>query len=167
MLGPFFGQEQTNRCLHFARRQLFGLVVVGQFGRLVRNIVEDAQHKCVHDAHGLAGHISIGMNLLQQLVDVDVVRLTALLLLGSGILSGGYALIGILFSAMRTIFPLGAISGDIRSLMRIEHERGFDRRAKRINVGKKPFGRACGRVSLGPQYAGDCACRQEVDAAKK
>ena len=57
------------------------LVVVGQAGRLGGDALEDVVHEGVHDAHGLAGDASVGMDLLQDLVDVDRVALLARLFL--------------------------------------------------------------------------------------
>ena len=43
------------------------LVVVGELACLCRNPLEEIVDKRVHDAHGLGGHASVGVNLLQHL----------------------------------------------------------------------------------------------------
>ena len=43
------------------------------------NTLEDIVDERIHDAHSLAGDTSVGMDLLQDLVDVDGVTLTSLL----------------------------------------------------------------------------------------
>ena len=42
-----------------------------QARRFAGDPFEDVVHERVHDAHGLAGDASVGMHLLQHLVDVD------------------------------------------------------------------------------------------------
>ena len=53
------------------------LVVVGQARGLSGNALKDVVHEGVHDAHGLAGDTSLGVDLLQDFVDVDGVTLLA------------------------------------------------------------------------------------------
>ena len=73
MLGEFTGQEETDGCLDFPAGDGGPLVVVSQSGRLGCYTLEDVVDEAVHDAHGLAGDASVGMNLLQNFVDVDAV----------------------------------------------------------------------------------------------
>ena len=56
------------------------LVVVSQAGGLSGDTLKDVAHERVHDAHGLGGDTSVGVDLLQDLVDVDGVALLAGLL---------------------------------------------------------------------------------------
>ena len=51
------------------------LVVVSQSGGLGGDTLEDVVDERVHDAHCLAGDASVGVNLLQDLVDVDGITL--------------------------------------------------------------------------------------------
>ena len=44
---------------------------MGQAGSLGGDALEDIVDERVHDGHGLAGDASVGVNLLQNLVDVD------------------------------------------------------------------------------------------------
>ncbi len=48
---------------------------MGQTRSLSSDPLEDVIHERVHDGHGLAGDTSVGVDLLQHLVDVDGVRL--------------------------------------------------------------------------------------------
>ena len=88
MLGKFTGEEETDSGLDFPTGDGGFLVVVGQFGGFGGNLLEDVVHERIHDAHGLAGDTSLGVDLLQNLVDVDGVGflsgLSALLLLTGG-----------------------------------------------------------------------------------
>jgi len=104
VLGQLTGQKQTDSGLDFSAGDGGTLVVVGQTGSLGSNTLEDIIHKGVHDAHGLAGDSSVGVNLLQHLVDVDAVRFPPLplpLLLAS---SCGLGLAGRLFGSLRRCF---------------------------------------------------------------
>ena len=79
MLGQFTGEEQTDGGLDFPRGDGGATVVVCQAGSLSGDTLEDVVHERVHDRHGLAGDSSVGVDLLQHLVDVDAVRFTPLL----------------------------------------------------------------------------------------
>ena len=85
MLGKFTGKEEANSCLDFPTGDGGFLVVVGKSRGFGGNLLEDVVHEGVHDAHGLTGDASLGVDLLQNLVDVDGVgflpRLSSLLLL--------------------------------------------------------------------------------------
>jgi len=54
---------------------------VGKARRLCGNAFEDVVYETVHDAHGLAGDTSVGMDLLQYFVNVDCVAFFPLALL--------------------------------------------------------------------------------------
>ena len=73
MLSQLSGQEKPDSSLDLPGGDGGPLVVVSQFGSLTSNTPEDVIDKRVHDAHGLAGNTSVGVNLLQHLVDVDSV----------------------------------------------------------------------------------------------
>ena len=63
----------------------------GSFGS---NAFEDIVDERVHDAHGLGGYTSVGVDLFQDLVDVDSVRFLALAVLLLAILGdslGGFS----------------------------------------------------------------------------
>ena len=82
------GQVKADGCLDLTAGDGVLLVVVGQAGRFGGDALEDVVHEGVHDAHGLAGDAGVGVDLLQDLVDVDRVALLAgfpLLLFPSGL----------------------------------------------------------------------------------
>ena len=83
---------------------------MGKTGSLSSNALEDVIHEGVHDGHGLAGHSSIGVDLLQDLVDVDGVGLPppplALLVPGTG----GLCLAGGLLGSLGRYFRRHACS---------------------------------------------------------
>jgi len=71
---------------------------VGQTGGLSCDTLKDVIDEAVHDGHSFAGHSSIGMNLLQDFVDVNGVRFPPpplpLLVPGTGGLSLAGSLLG-------------------------------------------------------------------------
>ena len=78
VLGQFAGEEKAHGCLNFtaANGRLF--VVLRKATCLGGNALEDVVHEAVHDGHGTAGDTGIGMDLLQDLVDVNAVTLLPL-----------------------------------------------------------------------------------------
>ena len=64
-------------CLDFPTRDGVLLVVVSETGGLDGDALEDVSDERVHDAHGLGGDTSVGVDLLEDLVDVDGVALLA------------------------------------------------------------------------------------------
>ena len=75
MLGQFSGKEEPDGGLDLPRGDGGPLVVVGQSGGFGSNTLKDVIDKGVHDAHGLGGDTGIGVDLFQDLVDVDGVGL--------------------------------------------------------------------------------------------
>ena len=88
VLGQLAGQKESDGRLDFAARDRRAAVVVRQTARLGGDAFEDVVDERVHDRHGLRRDPGVRMDLLQNLVDVDGVRLTSsplsLLLAGSG-----------------------------------------------------------------------------------
>ena len=80
VLGKFTGQVQPHGSLDLSAGDGVLPVVVGQTRGLCSDPLEDVVHEGVHDAHGLAGDASVGVHLLQDLVDVDGVALLSGLL---------------------------------------------------------------------------------------
>ena len=91
MLGQLAGQEQPDGGL-ISREPLRGdgrptektnktphidspFVVVCQLASLCSNSLEEVVDKRVHDGHGLRGHTSVGMHLLQHLVVIKTVNI--------------------------------------------------------------------------------------------
>lgn len=93
VLGQFTGQKKSHSGLDFPTGDGRALVVVSQAGGFSGDTFEDIVNEAVHDRHGFAGNASVGMNLLQYLVDVDRVAFLppALLLL----ISLGNVLLGL------------------------------------------------------------------------
>jgi len=84
VLGEFSRQQETNRSLNLATRDGRTAIVVGKLRGFIGNPLKDVVDKRVHDAHGLAGDSGVWMDLLEDFVDVDGIRLLPLLVaLGS------------------------------------------------------------------------------------
>ena len=81
VLGELSGQQQAHGRLDFAARDGRALVVVGQTRRLGGDALKDVVDEAVHDAHRLGRDASVGVHLLQHLVDVDGVAFLPLALL--------------------------------------------------------------------------------------
>jgi hypothetical protein len=96
VLGQFSGQQQTDGSLDFAGRDGALSVVAGNATSFSSDTFEDIVDKGVHDAHSLGGDTSLGMDLLQHLVDIGGVAFLSLsVTLGSSSLGGlGSGLLG-------------------------------------------------------------------------
>ena len=71
VLGQLTRQEEADCGLDLTTADGRLLVVLSKASRLRGDLLEDVVHERVHDAHGLAGDASLGVYLLQDLVDVD------------------------------------------------------------------------------------------------
>ena len=112
VLGQLTREQQADSSLDLAGRDGRLLVVLGQARGLAGNALEDVVDERVHDRHGLGGHTGVGVHLLQDLVDVDRVRLFAALAavaLGS---RGGLGLAGLLLSLLRCFRRHGVIGAN-------------------------------------------------------
>mmetsp|Transcript_23182 Transcript_23182/g.59400 ORF Transcript_23182/g.59400 Transcript_23182/m.59400 type:complete len:219 (+) Transcript_23182:32-688(+) len=95
VLGELAGKDQAHRGLDLAGGDRRLLVVAGELGRLGGDLLEEVVDEGVHDGHGLAGHAGVGVHLLEDLVDVNLVGLglgllgLLLAVLGQGLLGGG------------------------------------------------------------------------------
>ena len=91
VLGKLTRKHKTDGSLDLARAQSSLLVVSGKLSGLVGNTLENVVDERVHDGHSLLGDTSIGVDLLEDTVDVSSIRFgTLLVLLGaSGGLLGG------------------------------------------------------------------------------
>ena len=74
MFGQFTGEEEPDGSLDLPGGDGGPLVVVGQAGSFSSDTFEDIVDEGVHDAHGLGGDTSVGVDLFQDLVDVDGIR---------------------------------------------------------------------------------------------
>ena len=75
VLGEFTGEDEADGGLDLTRGDSGLLVVSGQVLGLGGDLVKDIIDEGVHDGHGLGGDTCIGVHLLEDLVDVDLVRL--------------------------------------------------------------------------------------------
>jgi hypothetical protein len=89
VLSELTGEEETDGGLDFAGGESVLLVVADKAGGLAGNLLEDVVDEGVHDGHGLLGDTELGVDLLEDSVDVDGESLTSALLGGSGGLLGG------------------------------------------------------------------------------
>ena len=89
VLGELTREEEPDRGLDLARGDGGPLVVVSQLGGLSGDPLEQVIDKRVHDAHGLGGDTSVGVDLLQHLVDVDGIGFLPLAVLFLGVFSDG------------------------------------------------------------------------------
>ena len=98
VLGQLPGEEEADGRLDLPGGDGAPLVVLGQAGGLRRDPLEDVVHERVHDGHGLGGDARVGVDLLEDLVDVRGVGLLPLalplLVPGAGGLLGLGGLLG-------------------------------------------------------------------------
>ena len=119
MLGQFTGEEKPDGSLDFPGGDGGPLVVVGKTGGLGGDALEDVVDEGVHDGHSLGADTSVGVDLLEDLVDVDgvgllpLVPLLLLVALGDGL--GGLA--GLLGSFSRDLgrHDDGLVGSDVLS----------------------------------------------------
>ena len=93
MLGKLAWEKQPDGSLDLPGGDGSPLVVVGKTASFPGDTLKDVIHERVHDGHGLGADTSIGVHLLEHLVDVDSVRLTPLL--PSLLISLGDGLLGL------------------------------------------------------------------------
>lgn len=92
MLRQLSGEDQSTSRLDLSRRDSGSVVVDGQLGCLGGDSLKDVRDERVQDRHGLVGDTSVGVDLLEDLVDVGRVGLDpslGSLLLFTGFLGGG------------------------------------------------------------------------------
>mgnify|MGYP000910228047 CR=1 FL=1 len=79
MLGKLTREHKTNSRLDLAGREGGLLVVGGKLSGLAGDALEDVVDERVHDAHPLLADAGVGVDLLEDLVDVGGVGFDALL----------------------------------------------------------------------------------------
>ena len=79
MFSQLSWEKQSDSGLNLSGRDGLSLVVVSKSRSFSGNSLENVIHEGVHDRHALRADASIGMNLLQDFVDVDRVRFLPLL----------------------------------------------------------------------------------------
>jgi hypothetical protein len=77
VLGQLAREDEADGCLDLARGDGRLLVVGGELGSLGSDTLEDVVDEGVQDGHGTVGDTSVGVDLLQDLVDVGGVGLLA------------------------------------------------------------------------------------------
>merc|ERR1711990_626809 len=82
VLGELTGEEEADSSLHLSAGESVLLVVADEAGGLTGNLLEDVVDERVHDGHGLLGDTELGVDLLENSVDVDGEGLTTALLGG-------------------------------------------------------------------------------------
>ena len=92
MLGELTGEEEAHGSLDLAGGEGGLLVVAGEAGCLEGKALEDVVDEGVEDGHAALGDAGVGVDLLEDLVDVRGVRLCALNSLLAGDLLGGLCL---------------------------------------------------------------------------
>ena len=83
VLGELTGEEEPDGGLDLAGSDSGSLVVVRKLGSLRGDPLEDVVDEGVHDAHGLGRDSGVGMNLLQDFIDINGIGFFPLLPLGS------------------------------------------------------------------------------------
>ena len=71
MLGELTGEDESDSGLDLAGGEGVLLVVSDELGGLGGDLLEDIVDEGVHDGHGSLGDSGLGMNLLEDSVDVD------------------------------------------------------------------------------------------------
>ena len=108
VLGELTRQQETNSGLDFARRDGLLLVLERETRGFRGDALEDVVDEGVHDGHGLGRDSDIGVNLFQDVVDVDSV----------GLLSSSLAFLLARSSDLASLLScsLLALLGDLRGL---------------------------------------------------
>ena len=71
VLGELTGEEEADGGLDLSAGESVLLVVADKAGGLAGDLLEDVVDEGVHDAHGLLGDTGLGVDLLEDTVDVD------------------------------------------------------------------------------------------------
>jgi len=99
VLGKLAGQQESYSGLYLSAGDGLALVVVSKTRSFSGNSFEDVVDEGVHDGHALGADPGVGVDLLQDLVDVDRVRFLPLLLAFLTVTGGTASLLtGFLFS---------------------------------------------------------------------
>jgi hypothetical protein len=100
--GELSGEDELDGRLDLPGGECSPLIEADQLGALGPDSVEGVMNERVHDVHGLLGDADVGMDLLEDLVDVDREGLDSsppgLLVVGLSSLSGGFSAFSSLLS---------------------------------------------------------------------
>lgn len=89
MSGELSGEDESDGGLDLTAGEGLSLVVSDESGGFTGDSLEDIVDEGVHDAHGLLGDTGLGVDLLEDSVDIDGEGLNSLLVSGGSNLSGG------------------------------------------------------------------------------
>ena len=89
VLGELTGEDESDGGLDLSGRESALLGVSSELGGLRSDSIKDIVDERVHDAHASLGDTGIGVDLLEDLVDVRRVSLGSLRLSGGASLFGG------------------------------------------------------------------------------
>ena len=84
MLGELTGEDESDSGLDLAGGEGMLLVVSDELGGLEGDLLEDVVDERVHDLHGSLGDTGLGVDLLEDSVDVDGEGLGSLSLVSGG-----------------------------------------------------------------------------------
>ena len=91
MSGELSGEDESDGGLDLTAGESLSLVVSDESGGFTGDSLEDIVDEGVHDAHGLLGDTGLGVDLLEDSVDVDGEGLDSLSAgSGSGLLDNGF-----------------------------------------------------------------------------
>ena len=76
VLGELSGEDEPDGGLNLPGGDSGLLVIEGKTSSLSGHLVEDVVDEGVHDTHGLGADASVGVDLLEHLVDIDLVGLS-------------------------------------------------------------------------------------------
>ena len=83
-IGELSGEDEADGGLDLAGGHGLALVVLAKASGLAGDPLEGVGHEGVQDAHGSLGDSGVGVDLLEDAVDVDVVGLAGLFPPGAG-----------------------------------------------------------------------------------
>ena len=107
MLGELPGENEADGGLDFSGGESRLLVVAAQFASFAGDALENVVDERVHDGHGAARDAGVGVDLLQDLVDVGRVRLSA----GLAAAAAGGSLAFASFASFGTRFTFSSFGG--------------------------------------------------------
>ena len=84
MLGELTREQQSASSLDLPGGDGGLLVDFGKAGSFAADPIKDVAHEGVHDGHGFRGDALVGVDLLEDLVDVDTKRLLSSLVVLAG-----------------------------------------------------------------------------------
>jgi len=92
--GELTGEDESDGGLDLTAGESLSLVVSDESGGFTGDSLEDIVDEGVHDAHGLLGDTGLGVDLLEDSVDIDGEGFDSLLVSGGSSLSGDSFLSG-------------------------------------------------------------------------